>query len=262
MRDVLNDLEAGKTVFDPVRQAQQAMKPVLPKRFYKTAEAVEAEGGFAVHLDGRTARTPARNRLILPTIDLARQVAAEWAAQGDHIDPMAMPVTRIVNPAIDSVSSMMAEVRADIAAYAGSDMLCYRALEPQKLVARQDEAWNPVLARVEAETGARFILAQGVVHRAQSAASLARYAAALERATPDPFTLSATHVMTTLTGSALLALAVTAAWLDAEAAWTGAHVDEDWTNDHWGKDVEAMTRRAKRRTEFEAAADVARLMRA
>jgi chaperone required for assembly of F1-ATPase len=261
MRDLMNDLDAGKAALDPMKAAQASMRPAMPKRFYKEAEAVEMEGGFAVQLDGRTARTTSRNRLVLPSRALAQAVAAEFAAQGDQIDAMSMPVLRIVNPALDSVAGMMAEVREDIAAYAGSDLLCYRAAEPERLVARQDAVWTPVIRRAEAETGARFILAQGVMHQAQPGPTLSKFAAALERATPDPFTLAAAHVMTTLTGSALLALSVTAGWLDADAAWAAAHLDEDWTIEHWGEDAEASARRGARRIEFMAAARVAAIMR-
>lgn len=262
MRDILSDLESGKAGDDAIKAAQDSMRPVLPKRFYKEAEAVEIEGGFAVQLDGRTARTPSRNRLVLPSWPLAQAVASEFAAQRDLIDPMSMPVLRIVNPALDSVCGLMGEVRADIAAYAGSDMLCYRAAEPERLVARQDAVWSPILRRAEAETGARFVLAEGIVHQAQPDATLARFAAALERATPDPFTLAACHVMTTLTGSAVLALSVASGWLDAQAAWSAAHLDEDWTIEHWGEDAEATARRTARWTEFEAAGRVVQMMRA
>jgi chaperone required for assembly of F1-ATPase len=236
------------------------MKPTLPKRFYKTAEAVETDGGFAVHLDGRTARTSAKNKMIVPTFALAEKLAAEWVAQGNEINPVTMPLTRIINPAIDSVAAMMAEVRADICAYAGSDLLCYRASEPEGLVARQTSAWDPVIRRVEAETGGRFTLAEGVMHVAQSEPTLTRFAAAIEHATPDPFILSAAHLMTSLTGSAILALSVTNGWLGAEPAWAAAHVDEDWTNDHWGVDAEAEARREARWKEFQAAALVVGLV--
>jgi chaperone required for assembly of F1-ATPase len=198
--------------------------------------------------------------MIVPSFVLAEKLAAEWAAQGDHINPATMPITRIVNPAIDSVASMMDEVRADLCAYAGSDLLCYRAGEPDALVARQAAAWDPVVRRVEAETGGRFVIVTGMMHEAQPEATLARFAVAVERATPDAFALSAAHVLTSLTGSALLALSVTAGWIDAEAAWAAAHVDENWTNDHWGVDAEAEARKLARWKEFEAAAVVVGLV--
>ena len=62
------------------------------------------------------------------------------------------------------------------------------------------------------------------------------------------------HVVTTLTGSALIALALAEQELDVEAAWTAAHVDEDWNMEQWGRDEIALERRAARRAEFDAAA--------
>lgn len=261
MRDILSGLDSEKAEFDPVKNAQKAMRAVLPKRFYKQAEAVETQNGFAVQLDGRTAKTSAQKPLILPSKILGELVAAEFDAQKEFIDPFTMPVLRIVNPAIDSVSAMMGEVRADIATYAGTDLLCYRAPEPDKLINRQNEKWNPLIARVEHETGSRFILAQGVMHVSQPQPTLTAFAKHLEAATPDAFTLAATHVMTSLSGSAILALCVASGWVAALEAWSAAHLDEDWTIEFWGEDLEASARRAKRWLEFEAAAKVVEAMR-
>jgi chaperone required for assembly of F1-ATPase len=261
MKEVEFNLEGDGAGFDPVKNAQKAMRAVLPKRFYKTAEAVETPSGFAVQLDGRTAKTSGRKPLLMPNKALALMVAAEFEAQTVVIDPFTMPVLRIVNPAIDSVSTMMAEVRADIANYAATDMLCYRAHEPEKLVVRQTAVWNPIVARVESAIGARFILAEGVMPTAQLQPTLAAFAAELAVATPDPFTLSAAHVLTSISGSALLALSVASGWLSAESAWAAAHLDEDWTIEFWGEDAEAAARRAKRWVEFEAASKVTDAMR-
>ena len=261
MSDIEFEIDGAKPAFDPVKNAQKAMRAVLPKRFYKLAEAVETDAGFAIQLDGRTAKTSGRKPLVVPTQSLAELVAAEFEAQKQFIDPFSMPVLRIVNPSIDSVSGLMADVRADITNYAGTDLLCYRANEPEKLIARQNAIWNPIIARIEQEISARFILAEGVMHVAQLQPTLAAFAQRLEAATPDPFTLSATHVMTSLSGSAMLALSVTASWLGAADAWTAAHLDEDWTIEFWGEDLEASVRRVKRLLEFEAAAKVIESMR-
>jgi chaperone required for assembly of F1-ATPase len=261
MSDIKFEIDGGEPAFDPVKNAQKAMRAVLPKRFYKLAQAVETDAGFAVQLDGRTAKTSGKNPLVLPNRVLAELVAYEFDAQKEFIDPFSMPVLRIANPSIDSVSGLMAEVRADMANYAGTDLLCYRAHEPEKLIARQNTQWNPIIARVEEEIGARFILAEGVMHVAQLEPTLSAFAARLETATPDAFTLAATHVLTSLSGSAMLALSVTADWLSAADAWAAAHLDEDWTIEFWGDDLEAQARRAKRWIEFEAATQVIRAMK-
>ncbi|MGL4404770.1 MAG: ATP12 family chaperone protein [Notoacmeibacter sp.] len=261
MSDFEFDLEGDETPFDPVKNAQKAMRAVLPKRFYKIAQTIETIDGFSVQLDGRIAKTSGKRPLVLPTFPLAELVAAEFEAQKEFIDPFTMPVLRIVNPAIDSVSGLMSQVRADIASYAGTDMLCYRANEPEKLVDRQNAMWNPIVERVEIEIGARFVLAEGVMHVAQQPATLEAFAKRLELATPNAFTLSAAHVMTSLTGSAMLALSTVEVWLSPNEAWSAAHLDEDWTIEFWGEDLEAQARRAKRLIEFEAAAKVIAAMR-
>jgi chaperone required for assembly of F1-ATPase len=196
-------------------------------------------------------RTPAKALLALPTRALAEAVAEEWSGQREHIDPATMPLTRLANSAIDGVRGREAEVRADIVRYAGSDLLCYRAFEPEELVRRQAELWDPVLAWAREAFGVRFAVAQGLMPRAQPPAATAAIAAALEGF--DTFGLAALHVMTTLTGSALLALAQARGRLTAEQAWTAAHVDEDWQIGKWGEDEEAAARRQRRWWEMQAA---------
>jgi chaperone required for assembly of F1-ATPase len=172
--------------------------------------------------------------------------------QGERIDPATMPLTKLANSAIDGVSGREQAVIDDIMAYAGSDLLCYRADGPRGLIDAQREHWDPVLAWAKSEFGAPLTLAEGIVHVTQPQASLDRLRDRL--AGRDPFSLAALHVMTALSGSALLALAVAEARMTAEEAWEAAHVDEDWQIAQWGEDAEAASRRAARRRDFTAAA--------
>lgn len=240
---------------DPMRAAQAAMRPAAIKRFYANASVGEAEGGFALLLDGRRARTPAKKPLILPTRALAELVAAEWAGQGETIDPAGMPLTRLANSALDGVAAALGATRAEIARYAGSDLLCYRAEAPESLVAAEAAAFDPVLDWAGQALGAKLLVAEGVVHVRQPEPALAGVRAALD-ALQSPFALAALHVMTSLTGSALLALAVARRRLSAEDAWRIAHVGEDFQIAQWGEDDEARARRAARWRDFEAAARV------
>ena len=254
MRDILNDLEAAKFLSDPdpIRRAQSQMNRPLPKRFYKDASVAETEDGFAIHLDGKPIRTPGKAVLILPTQAAAELVRDEFAAQNETIDPMTMPAFRLANTAIDGVATDPQAVLEDILRFASSDLLCYRAGTPESLVARQADAWDPVLDWARGALGARFVLAEGVVHVEQPKETIAVIGVHLsQRATP--LHLAALHVMTTLTGSALLALAVDFGALDAETAWNAAHVDEDWQAQQWGHDSEAVSRRAHRKRDMMAA---------
>ncbi len=222
------------------------------KRFYDTASAAQRPDGYAVLLDGRAIKTPARRDLVLPSRKLAETVAAEWQAQGEFIAPATMPLTRLVNSALDGVTGREAEVRADIVKYAGSDLLCYLADSPRELVERQTEGWSPVLAWAEATHGIRMTLAAGVMPVEQDAAMLVRLGRLLE-----PFqalSLAGLHAMTTLSGSALLALATAQGLLEPAQAWLLAHIDEDFQIEQWGEDEEASRRRMARGLEMEAAA--------
>ena len=240
------------------RPGREAERP-LPKRFYKDVGLGATLGGFAILLDGRPVKTPSKNGLLLTREALAAAVATEWASQVETIDPAAMPLTKLCNTAIDRVRGREREIADEIAAYAGSDLVCYRAAQPRTLVEAQSAAWDPVLVWAAAELGAPFEPVVGMVHAAQPAASLARVRAALDA--DDPFALCALHNMTTLTGSCLLALMHAHERLDLEAAWTAAHVDEDFQIAAWGTDDEATARRAFRRREMQAAGDLLRLAR-
>ncbi|WOJ89013.1 ATP12 family protein [Methylocapsa polymorpha] len=243
---------------DPAAMARRDLQKALPKRFYKEATAQAQNGAFVLLLDGRGAKTPARNKLALPTLAAAEAVAAEWAGQDDVIDPLAMPLTRIVNSTIDGVAREMGATADEIAKFAGSDLVCYRAGEPEALVRAQAAAWDPVLDFARERLGARFICAEGVIFVEQPEPARRALKEAVGRVAQGgpaaPFALAALHVMTTLTGSALIALAVAHGELTPEDAWAAAHVDEDFQMRIWGADEEALRRRARRWKEMEAAA--------
>jgi chaperone required for assembly of F1-ATPase len=237
---------------DPRTKARRLAAPPKQTRFYKTVEMPEEDGGFALRLDGRRAMTPGKRRLIVPHAHLAAAIVAEWEAQQSEIDPATMPVTRLANSAIDGVANRIPEVRQDIAAYTATDLLYYRAGEPEELVARQSARWDPILVWAEQRFGVRFILAEGVMHVAQPETTLSALSAAIA-IHEDSFVLAGLSLATTLTGSALIALALADGKLDADAAWRAAHVDEDWNIAQWGEDAEAADRRARRFMDFRAA---------
>lgn len=254
MRDLLNDLSEGLSHPDPIRRSQIQMKKPLPKRFYKDVTVVERDGSYGVALDGRPVKTPARQNLEVPTAALAALLQAEWAAQGDEIDPNKMPVTRLVNTALDGIAADTQAVFDDILKFSSSDLLCYRASDPERLVARQAERWDPIIDWAATSLGARFILAEGVMHQEQPREAIAAFAATL-RKYDTALELACLHTMTSLMGSAILTLAFAEGRLSLADAWDLAHLDEDWTVEHWGTDEEAELRRTQRFSELTAAAD-------
>lgn len=252
MRELFEPLE-NLSHPDPSRRAQIQMQRPLPKRFYTTVTVCEEADGHAVHLDGRPVRTPAKNALTAPTAALAALMRDEWDAQAELIDPATMPVTRLVNTAIDGIAADPQAVFEDILRFSASDLLCYRAESPQELVERQAERWDPVMDWAAGDLGARFILIEGVMPQEQPRDAISAFSMAL-RKYDGPVELACLHVVTTLTGSAILALAFAEGRLSAEEAWALAHLDEDWTEEHWGADAEAAKRRALRHAELKAAA--------
>jgi chaperone required for assembly of F1-ATPase len=248
MRDILDDLFSNQPL-DPVEAARRNMRPNLRKRFYQAAGVGEGSP-HPLLLDGRAVKTPAGNTLAAPTHSLAQAIAAEWDAQGERIDPAAMPLTRLANTVIDGVAPDPEPVAAEVAHYLGSDLVCYRGSTPEALVAKQAQHWDPILAWTREAHGARFVLSEGVMFVAQPEGAVAAARGAIPS---DPWRLGAISLITTLTGSALIALAVAAGRLSVDDAWAAAHVDEDWNMDFWGRDELAMQRRAARFADMQAA---------
>ncbi|WP_072392773.1 ATP12 family protein [Hyphomicrobium sp. CS1GBMeth3] len=243
----------------PKIPGKDTLRPPLPKRFYNAASVEPRGEGFTVLLDGRGIRTPAKRELVLPSEALAVAIAAEWQAQGEHIDPASMPLTRLANVAIDAVEERKVDVADDIVAFAASDLLCYRAESPDALVRRQADAWNPILAWAKEELAADFKLRAGLMPIAQPPEALEAVRSAL--AGIDALSLAALHVMTTIGGSALLALGRWRGRLSVEDAWAAATIDETWQREQWGTDAEAEAEAARRRVDFEAASALLDLLR-
>ena len=258
MREIFDDIYDNQAA-DPMEAARRAMRSPLRNRFYTQATVGEGtEEGFPVTLDAKPVRTPLRRLLAAPTPGLAEAIAAEWNAQEQVIDPGRMPLTRLANAVIDAVADAAGPVAGEVEKYLGSDLVCYRADAPAGLVDMQGQAWDPVLTWAHEALGARFVQVEGVMHAAQPREAIAAARAAIP---PDPWRLGAVSSITTLTGSALLALALAHGRLDAEAAWAAAHVDEDWQMSQWGRDEVALARRAYRQAELEAAVTVLNSLR-
>ena len=250
MRDILEDIFKNQPL-DPIEAARKSVRVNLRKRFYKQAGVVDN----AVTLDGKPVMTPKRRALKAPNAAIAQAMAEEWDAQRDTIDPGAMPMTRLANAIIDGVADAPDAVRDEVVKYLGNDLVFYRADQPEGLIAQQAQHWDPLIAFARDSYGARFMLAQGIVHQAQPPEAIAAAAVSVPN---EPWKLGALAAITTITGSALIALALAAKAIEADAAWNAAHVDEDWNAAKWGEDPEVEVRRAARRAEFDAAVLVLR----
>ncbi|OJY69626.1 MAG: ATPase [Sphingobium sp. 66-54] len=222
------------------------------KRFWTAAEAVAEEDGWAIQLDGRAVRTPVRAPLAVPGEALARAIAAEWAAQGEEIDPRTMPMTGFANATIDRVLPASGEFRGQIAAYAESDLLCYRAAEPKGLVAAQGAAWDPLLDWARTRHAVTFTLTAGVLPVDQPARTLAALRGAVEAI--DPWLLAGAATLTQIGGSLVATLALLDGAADAEALWAAVTLEERWQAEQWGEDAEAAARLAARYADFRNAA--------
>ena len=218
------------------------------KRFWAQAVAEPCNGGYTVRLDARPVRTPLKAALILPTLAMAQAIAAEWDAQSGLVKPETMPVTRAANSAIDKIVPQFDEVADLLSAYGASDLICYRATDPQALIARQSQAWDPMITWAAEALHAPLIATAGVMHIEQAPASLDALRAQVFAL--DPFRIAGIHDLIAISGSLVLALAVTHRKVTAKEAWMLSRIDEHWQQELWGIDEEAAEYAALREAAF------------
>ena len=230
-----------------------------PKRFYKDVSVAGDATPYGILLDGRPIKTPMKAGLEVPSRALADAIADEWREQGEYIDPPGMRLTRLSNTAIDRVGGDRDRIIEELVAFAQSDLLCYRAEQPDKLVERQNAAWDPLLQFMGRKLGARFICVTGIMHEEQPAPALKAVRGHFQQM--DNYELTAVHNMTTLTGSCIIATSVHGSEVTGDAGWSAAHIDEDWQIEQWGDDEEAQARRAANRLEYDAAIRLMELAR-
>ena len=228
------------------------------KRFWKEATAIADDGGWAIQLDGKPLRTPARKPLVVPTEELARAIADEWNGASERVDPRAMPLTGLANAAIDRVAADPEQFAAGLAAYGESDLACYRAERPRALVERQEQSWDRLLAWARRRFDVDFNTTCGIVHVLQPDATVRRLAHAV--AAFDPFRLAALSPLVTVGGSLVAALAVLEGAMTADEAWNAVTIDDRWQLEQWGTDAEAEAALETRRREFLAAAEFLKLL--
>jgi len=234
-------------------------KPQQLKKFYKKATVKGKKAPFCIALDGRVMKTPLKASLEIPSKALARAIADEWNAQGEFVDLNNMFLTKYANTAIDRVETRKENIVDEIVAFASSDLVCYRADTPQGLVDKQAQSWDPVLKWAHEHHGLNFICVAGIIYASQPDATLVAAHGVLSAL--DAYSLTAIHNLTTLTGSALLAMAVIDGAITADEGWNAAHVDEDWNIAQWGTDDDAIERRKLRRGEFDGIIEFYRLSR-
>jgi chaperone required for assembly of F1-ATPase len=229
------------------------------KRFYEKSGTVPAARGHGVTLDGRLVKTPGKHDLIVPYAALATAVAAEWDAQQEEIRPAAMPLTRLAGTTIDRALVQREAIVRQVAQYAGTDLVCYRAGHPPALAARQQALWQPLLDWAAKRYGAPLVVTAGVIPARQPAASLTAFAAAV--AAYDDYVLTALHAATAACGSLVIALALVEGRLDAAEAFAASQLDESFQIETWGEDAEQAERRAALAADIEAAACFMALVR-
>ncbi len=228
------------------------------KRFWKEATVTEVEGGYSILLDGRAVKTPAKAALAVPSRAMAEAIAAEWDAQDGEIDPTSMPVTRSANAAIDKVAVQHGEVADMLAEYGGSDLLCYRATTPEELIARQAEAWDPMLDKAETVLNARLKPVSGIMHQPQDPAVLEVLSAQVHAL--DSFEMAAFHDLVSISGSLILGFAALQEWAPIEELWHLSRVDERWQEELWGVDEEAKEQADIKFAAFQHAARFVKLI--
>lgn len=222
------------------------------KRFYEQVTIEEQDGAFTILLDGREVKTPEKRPALIPTKAMAQLVQAEWQAQVEKIDPFSMPLTKLLNTALDRVGPRRADLIDELVNYAGSDQLCYRAEFPDDLVALQEKIWSPLLNWLHETHDVTLHVTTGIMHKEQDENEIAKIRILVEKM--EDFELTAFHTLTSLSGSVTIALNHVGGNITIEEAWQAGHLDENYQTQQWGEDEEAEDRRKALRTELDAAA--------
>jgi len=222
------------------------------KRFWKEVAAVRENGGWAIQIDGRPVRTPARAPLVVPTEALAAAIADEWRSVEGEIDPRAMPLTGLANAAIDRVAPELKAFAGGLARYAEADLACYRSEWPPELVERQTTGWDSLLSWARRRYDVDFSTTSGLMHVPQPQATVEQLSHAV--GSLDAFRLAGLSPLVSIGGSLLAALAVLEKAMSPEEALQAVSIDDRWQLEQWGKDAEAKTALENRRRDFLAAA--------
>jgi chaperone required for assembly of F1-ATPase len=228
------------------------------KRFWTDVTVEPDESGWAILLDGRSLKTPARAALAVPTQALAEAIAEEWRSVGETVDPRAMPLTGLANAAIDRVAPDRQAFAQGLARYAEADLACYRVDGPRELVAQQELSWDPLLAWARRRYDVEFATTCGLMHVAQPGATVERLSHAI--AALDAFQLAGLSPLVTVGGSLVAGLAVIEKAIGADEAWKAVSIDEQWQLDQWGADAEAEKALDNRRRDFMAGARLLELV--
>ncbi|MDG1708104.1 MAG: ATP12 family protein [Emcibacteraceae bacterium] len=229
------------------------------KRFYKKVSVAEQDGMYTVHLDGKPIKTPIKSPCLMPNKNMAEAVAKEWDEQEEDVDPHSMPITKLVNTAIDRVGKRRDDLIDELVEFAGSDQICYRAEHPTELVDLQDENWNPLLDYINENHDISFEITSGILFVEQSASILSKYRKIVENI--ESFELTAYYGMTTVAGSVTIGLALFEGKISIDDAWNAGLLDENFQISKWGSDEEAEKRREGLRAELDNAAKFLSLCR-
>jgi chaperone required for assembly of F1-ATPase len=222
------------------------------KRFYDTVAIHREDDGFRVLLGGRPVRTPEGIVLTLPMAALAAAVANEWLAQKETIRPETMPLTRLAVTAVTRIPPHRSSVVDAVAAYAASDLLCYRADAPSDLVDLQHATWQPLIEWAAVRWDAPLRVGTGILPIAQPQAAIEGLRQPVDHASDLELTVLASVVQAS--GSLIVGLALLHQRIDAEAAVTTALLDELYQAARWGADAEAERRRREIADDIRAAA--------
>ena len=256
MRDLLNELgsETGIESNDPMQKAARNLQPKRIKRFYNSVSITQETNGYCVRLDDIPIRSPRKKIIECTNLEIATGLQEEWTQQKEYMDPITMPKTRILNAAIDGVEENFDAVIDTIGSYASSDLICYRASDPEKLVLRQQQTWDPILDWLNQTYGIVFKVTTGVLPIEQLNDSIQKVKDLLRNY--SSVQLAAFYTITTLGGSVILALALEKKAFNPESIWQAINIDEDWNIEHWGQDTEAFRTRKTKQLDFNAATQI------
>ena len=204
------------------------------KKFYKLVSTRVADGGWRIELDGKPVRTPSGAILNAPREALATLIAQEWSAQDKDILPETMPLTQLLVTAVDRVAKERSSIQEVVLGYLDTDLLCYRATEPDELVRKENAARDPWLRWFEKQYSTTLATTTGLMAIRHDDRAHVQAGHAVRDL--DLWGFTVLQMVTAVTGSLVLALAFTSGPAQDDDLMRALYVEEDYKSEIYNEE--------------------------
>jgi chaperone required for assembly of F1-ATPase len=206
----------------------------MMKRFYTLVSTRKTDDGYVLQLDGKTVKTPSGQEIAAPTQALADAIVLEWAAQEEKVKPDTMPLTQILTTAIDKIRDREA-ITESVMRYLDTDMVCYWAKEPEEIAKRQKEVWGRWIKWFEEHYEVPLYTTKKIDAIKQDPEAHKRAWNYIESL--DAYYFTVLHIMTSLSGSLVMALALSEGDITVDELFQASYLEELYRGELYNEEL-------------------------